>query len=39
MAEERPRRLAAVWFANIVGYTDLSTRDEDPASCQPSSVG
>ncbi len=31
MAEERPRRLAAVWFADIVGYTDLSARDEDLA--------
>ena len=25
------RRLAAVWFADIVGYTDLSARDEDAA--------
>ncbi len=26
-----PRRLAAVWFADIVGYTALSSRDEDAA--------
>ena len=31
MAEEPPRRLAAVWFADIAGYTDLSARDEDAA--------
>ena len=28
---ERTRRLAAVWFADIVGYTDLSSRDEEAA--------
>lgn len=28
---ERARRLAAVWFADIAGYTDLSARDEDTA--------
>ena len=31
MARDRTRRLAAVWFADIVGYTALSTRDEDVA--------
>ncbi len=31
MARDRIRRLAAVWFADIVGYTALSTRDEDAA--------
>lgn len=31
MDERRTRRLAAVWFADIVGYTALSTRDEDAA--------
>ena len=28
---DRTRRLAAVWFADIVGYTDLSSRDEEAA--------
>ena len=27
----RSHRLAAVWFADIAGYTELSTRDEDHA--------
>jgi class 3 adenylate cyclase len=31
VTEGRTRRLAAVWFADIVGYTALSTRDEDAA--------
>ena len=31
MEERRTRRLAAVWFADIVGYTALSTQDEDAA--------
>ena len=31
MGKERTRRLAAVWFADIVGYTRLSTQDEDAA--------
>lgn len=31
MTQDRPRRLAAVWFADIVGYTDISARDEDLA--------
>lgn len=31
MAKERSRRLAAVWFADIVGYTRLSARHEDAA--------
>ena len=31
MAQDRKRRLAAVWFADIVGYTELSSRDEDGA--------
>ena len=31
MTTERTRRLAAVWFADIVGYTELSSRDEDGA--------
>ena len=31
MTEGRTRRLAAVWFADIVGYTALSTRNEDAA--------
>jgi len=31
MARERVRRLAAVWFADIVGYTSLSASDEDAA--------
>ncbi len=29
--EERDRRLAAVWFADIVGYTSLSEKNEDGA--------
>ncbi len=28
---QRAHRLAAVWFADIAGYTELSTRDEDHA--------
>lgn len=31
MTPSRPRRLAAVWFADIVGYSALSARDEDAA--------
>ena len=31
MVKERVRRLAAVWFADIVGYTSLSASDEDAA--------
>lgn len=31
MDTPRPRRLAAVWFADIVGYSSLSSRDEDAA--------
>lgn len=31
MAKTRERRLAAVWFADIVGFTRLSSRDEDAA--------
>ena len=31
MTQNRPRRLAAVWVADIVGYDDLSARDEDLA--------
>ncbi len=31
MSEERDRRLAAVWFADIVGYTALSEQNEDGA--------
>lgn len=31
VAPERNRRLAAVWFADIVGYTRLSSQDEDAA--------
>lgn len=31
MDTSRPRRLAAVWFADIVGYSALSSRDEDAA--------
>jgi len=31
MPEEPNRRLAAVWFADIVGYTTLSERDENTA--------
>ena len=31
MTSERTRRLAAVFFADIVGYTDLSSRDEEAA--------
>ena len=31
MTQERTRRLAAVFFADIVGYTDLSSRDEEAA--------
>ena len=31
MPEQRKRRLAAVCFADIVGYTDLSARDENAA--------
>lgn len=30
-ARARERRLAAVWFADIVGFTGLSSRDEDAA--------
>jgi class 3 adenylate cyclase len=25
----RSHRLAAIWFADIAGYTELSTNDED----------
>ena len=31
MPDNAPSRLAAIWFADIVGYTDLSARDEDLA--------
>ena len=31
MTQERTRRLEAIWFADIVGYTELSSRDEDGA--------
>ncbi|MFV2007821.1 MAG: adenylate/guanylate cyclase domain-containing protein, partial [Longimicrobiales bacterium] len=31
VGSERNRRLAAVWFADIVGYTRLSSQDEDAA--------
>jgi len=31
MSTEGKHRLAAVWFADIVGYTDLSSRDEKAA--------
>ncbi len=31
VARDRTRRLAAVWFADIVGYTALSNRGEDAA--------
>lgn len=31
MASERSRRLAAVWFADIVGFSTLASRDEDAA--------
>jgi eukaryotic-like serine/threonine-protein kinase len=31
MAEERTRRLAAIWFADIAGYTSLAGRDVDAA--------
>ena len=31
MTQDTTRRLAAVWFADIVGYTDLSAKDEDAA--------
>ena len=31
MTQEGSRRLAAVWFADIVGYTELSARDQDLA--------
>lgn len=31
MEQSRTRRLAAVWFADIVGYAALSTHDEDAA--------
>jgi class 3 adenylate cyclase len=31
MTSERARRLAAVWFADIVGFSTLSSRDEDAA--------
>lgn len=31
MTQQENRRLAAVWFADIVGYTELSARDEDLA--------
>jgi class 3 adenylate cyclase len=31
VGQNRSRRLAAVWFADIVGYTRLSTQDEDAA--------
>lgn len=31
MTKDTSRRLAAVWFADIVGYTNLAARDEDLA--------
>ncbi|MFV2074257.1 MAG: protein kinase, partial [Thermoanaerobaculales bacterium] len=31
MTAEQSRKLAAVWFADIVGYTSLSARNEDAA--------
>ena len=31
MPDKAPSRLAAIWFADIVGYTGLSARDEDLA--------
>ena len=31
MTEHRKRHLAAVWFADIVGYTKLAARDENAA--------
>ena len=31
MTPERTRHLAAFWFADIVGYTELSSRDENAA--------
>ena len=31
MNQPRIRRLAAVWFADVVGYTSLSAKDEDAA--------
>ncbi len=31
MTQERTRQLAAVWFADIVDYSKLSSRDEDAA--------
>ena len=31
MPQKRKRRLAAIWFADIVGYTEISARDEDAA--------
>lgn len=31
MSSALPRRLAAIWFADIAGYTDRSSRDEDEA--------
>ena len=31
MNQPRNRRLAAVWFADVVGYTSLSAKDEDAA--------
>ena len=31
MSTEGKHRLAAVWFADIVGYTDLASRDEKAA--------
>lgn len=31
MTQERTRRLAAVWFADIVGFTDLTSTDEEAA--------
>lgn len=31
IAETRERRLAAVWFADIAGFTALASRDEDAA--------
>jgi class 3 adenylate cyclase len=31
MSQKETRRLAVVWFADIVGYTELSARDEEAA--------
>ena len=31
MSGRRTRRLAAIWFADLVGYTELAGRDEDGA--------